>query len=67
MITLTMNNREIKAERDDTILEVARKNNIYIPTLCENEGVAPYGACRLCLGVGQSPCLKDHMSQPGNR
>jgi len=32
-----------------TILHAARENNIYIPTLCENEAVAPYGACRLCL------------------
>lgn len=31
------------------ILQVARENNIYIPTLCEHEAVASYGACRLCL------------------
>ena len=31
------------------MLEVARDNNIYIPTLCHHEAVAPYGACRLCM------------------
>jgi NADH dehydrogenase/NADH:ubiquinone oxidoreductase subunit G len=49
MITLTINGREIKAEEGTTLLQAARDNNIYIPTLCENEAVAPYGACRLCL------------------
>ena len=31
------------------LLRVAQDNLIYIPTLCDNEAVVPYGACRLCL------------------
>ncbi|MCK4273577.1 MAG: (2Fe-2S)-binding protein, partial [Dehalococcoidales bacterium] len=49
MVKLTINGRKITAEEGTTILYAARDNNIYIPTLCENEAVAPYGACRLCL------------------
>ena len=49
MVKLTINGREIKAEEGTTLLYAARENNIYIPTLCSNEAVAPYGACRLCL------------------
>jgi bidirectional [NiFe] hydrogenase diaphorase subunit len=49
MVTLNINGREIEAEEGMTVLHAARENNIYIPTLCENEAVAPYGACRLCL------------------
>jgi bidirectional [NiFe] hydrogenase diaphorase subunit len=49
MVNLTINGRKIKAEEGTTILYAARDNNIHIPTLCENEAVAPYGACRLCL------------------
>ena len=49
MVTLTINGREIKAEEGTTILNAARESNIYIPSLCDNEAVAPYGACRLCL------------------
>ena len=49
MVTLTINGRQIKAEEGTTILYTARENNIYIPSLCENEAIAPYGACRLCL------------------
>lgn len=49
MVTLTIDNREIQAEEGMMVLDVARDNNIYIPALCTNEAVAPYGACRLCL------------------
>ena len=49
MVTLTIDGREIQAEEGAMILDVARNNNIYIPSLCENEAVASYGACRLCL------------------
>ncbi|MBN1161474.1 MAG: (2Fe-2S)-binding protein [Dehalococcoidales bacterium] len=49
MVNITINGRKIKAEEGKTILDAARKSNIYIPTLCSNEEVAPYGACRLCL------------------
>jgi NADH dehydrogenase/NADH:ubiquinone oxidoreductase subunit G len=49
MVTLTIDGRKLQAEAGKTILEVAQDNNIYIPTLCFNEAVKPYGACRLCL------------------
>jgi NADH dehydrogenase/NADH:ubiquinone oxidoreductase subunit G len=49
MAKITINGRNITAPEGATILEAARQNNIEIPTLCENEAVAPYGACRLCL------------------
>jgi len=49
MVTLTIDGRQLQAEAGTTILEAARDNNIYIPTLCFNEAVKPYGACRLCL------------------
>lgn len=49
MVTLTIDGREVEAEKGATILEVARGNNIYIPSLCYHEELAAYGACRLCL------------------
>ena len=49
MVTLTIDGREVQAEEGVTVLEAARENNIYIPSLCYHEEVAPYGACRLCL------------------
>jgi len=49
LVTLTIDGREFQAEEGRTILEIARDNGIEIPALCYNEGVDPYGACRLCL------------------
>ena len=49
MVTLTIDGQQLQAEQGVTILDVARDNNIYIPSLCSHEEVTPYGACRLCL------------------
>ena len=49
MVNLTINGRKITAAEGTTVLCAARDANIYIPTLCDAEAVAPYGACRLCL------------------
>jgi formate dehydrogenase (NADP+) alpha subunit len=32
-----------------TILDVARRQGIYIPTLCDHPRLAPHTACRLCI------------------
>jgi bidirectional [NiFe] hydrogenase diaphorase subunit len=49
MVNININGRQLKAQDGQTVLEAARAHNIQIPTLCENEATAPYGACRLCL------------------
>ena len=49
VLTLKINDLEISGGEDETILEVARENNIAIPTLCQLEGLSNVGACRLCL------------------
>ncbi len=49
IITLVINGKPVGASGDETILDVALQNNIFIPTLCFLEGLVPYGACRLCL------------------
>jgi len=49
VLTLTINGQEVSGRDDETILEVARENNIPIPTLCQLNGLSNIGACRLCL------------------
>ena len=49
MVKFTIDGREVQAEEGKVILEVARENHIYIPSLCYHEEVAAYGACRLCM------------------
>jgi bidirectional [NiFe] hydrogenase diaphorase subunit len=47
--TLIIDEQEVSARRGQTILEVARENDIEIPTLCHLDGLGDVGACRLCL------------------
>jgi bidirectional [NiFe] hydrogenase diaphorase subunit len=49
VVTLTIDDREVGASTNQTILEVARENGIAIPTLCNLQGLHPVGACRMCL------------------
>jgi len=46
---LIINGKEVTAETGDTILSVALRNKIYIPNLCADKRLRPYGGCRLCL------------------
>jgi bidirectional [NiFe] hydrogenase diaphorase subunit len=47
--TLTIDGKDVGAREDETILEVARENGVWIPTLCQLDGLSNVGACRLCL------------------
>ncbi|MEM3042234.1 MAG: FAD-dependent oxidoreductase [Thermoplasmata archaeon] len=44
-----LDGREVEAEEGEKILDVARRENIDIPTLCHHPALEPYGACRLCV------------------
>lgn len=48
-VNLTIDGRTVEAPAGTTILEAALGANIYIPNLCHNPELKPYGACRLCL------------------
>ncbi|MGB0054445.1 MAG: 2Fe-2S iron-sulfur cluster-binding protein, partial [Terracidiphilus sp.] len=47
--TLVIDEQEVSARAGQTILEVARENEIDIPTLCHLDGLSDVGACRMCL------------------
>ena len=48
-IKLMIDGRECTGRSDETILAIAERNGIDIPTLCHNEHVRHYGACGICL------------------
>jgi len=48
-ITLTIDGGQYSAREGETVLDVARREGIDIPALCHEEGMAAWGACRLCL------------------
>ncbi len=37
-----------EADKGQYIVDAARDNGIYIPTLCNIKGVTPKGSCRIC-------------------
>jgi predicted molibdopterin-dependent oxidoreductase YjgC len=46
---LVMDGRELAFEAGETVLQVARRAGIEIPTLCDDPRLEPAGACRMCL------------------
>jgi formate dehydrogenase alpha subunit len=48
-ITITIDGQKFEVEGQKTVLEVAKDNDIAIPSLCDHPGLKPFGGCRLCL------------------
>ncbi len=48
-VTITIDGVEVKARRDQTVLEAAIEAGIYIPYLCYHPGMKPFAACRMCV------------------
>ena len=46
---LNIDGKEVFGIPGQTILEVARENDIFIPTLCYDERTKIYGSCGLCM------------------
>jgi formate dehydrogenase (NADP+) alpha subunit len=48
-VNIKIDGLEIKAEKGQTVLQAALEKDIYIPNLCYNPDLKPFGACRLCM------------------
>uniref|UniRef100_A0A7C4U6U9 4Fe-4S dicluster domain-containing protein n=1 Tax=candidate division WOR-3 bacterium TaxID=2052148 RepID=A0A7C4U6U9_UNCW3 len=49
MNELIIDGKVLKPQPEKTILEVAKENGIYIPTLCYSSYLSIYGSCRVCI------------------
>ncbi|NLX18743.1 MAG: bidirectional hydrogenase complex protein HoxU [Desulfobulbus sp.] len=49
ILTLTIDGKEVSGLAGETILQVARENGFFIPTLCWLDGLTSAGSCRLCM------------------
>lgn len=49
MLKLTVNGIEIEAQDGEMILSALTRQGIEVPTLCAVKGLAPSGACRVCV------------------
>ena len=47
-IKFTIDGKECKGRPGQTIVEAANENGVYIPVLCNFEGLKPAGSCRVC-------------------
>ena len=48
IINFKIDGKDVTATRGETILQVARKNDIYIPTMCYISKTTPCASCRIC-------------------
>lgn len=49
VVTLQIDERDVSARDDQSIIQVARENRVSIPGLCYLTGLSTWGGCRLCL------------------
>jgi len=49
MITLTVDDKQVKAQAGETVLQAALRAGVYIPNLCYHPDIPPMAACRLCV------------------
>jgi len=61
MIKLTIDGRECESVEGSTILEVARANDMKIPTLCYHPALKASGACKLCTVDVEEPGRRKRM------
>lgn len=47
-IRMKVDGKEILAKEGQSVVQAARENHIFIPTLCDFKSLAPAGTCRLC-------------------
>ena len=47
-INFTIDGKKCQSEKGKYLVDAARENRIYIPTLCNYEGLKPKGSCRIC-------------------
>lgn len=49
MATVTIDGITVEVETGATILDAARKADVWIPTLCHNPSISPPANCRICM------------------
>ena len=55
MATITVDGRAFDAPAGAPLVEVMKKNGVYISNLCYIDGLKPYAGCRSCLVDIQGP------------
>lgn len=48
-VPITVNGEQLETSAGTSLLEILRGLGIFVPTLCHDDRLTPYGGCRLCL------------------
>lgn len=60
-IAVTINGKEIVADKGELVIDAAERNGIYIPRFCYHPRMKPVGMCRMCIveiDTGRGPALQ---------
>ncbi|MFC1920482.1 formate dehydrogenase subunit alpha [Chloroflexota bacterium] len=49
IVNITISGEKVEVPKGTTVLEAAQEAGVYIPTLCHDPDLKPYGACRFCV------------------
>jgi predicted molibdopterin-dependent oxidoreductase YjgC len=56
MVTFTLDGQTVSAPEGELLVHAAARHGVFIPTLCHDDKLEPYGGCRMCVvGVEGSP------------
>ncbi|MDP8988507.1 MAG: NADH-quinone oxidoreductase subunit NuoG [Acidobacteriota bacterium] len=65
LVKLTIDGKEIQAEKGKLLIEVARQNGIEVPAFCYHEDYTLQAACRMCLvEIEKTPKLQVGCTTP---
>src|SRR5207302_4506054 len=49
VIEFTLDGRRVEAPEGELLVHAAARHGVFIPTLCHDEKLDPYGGCRMCV------------------
>jgi predicted molibdopterin-dependent oxidoreductase YjgC len=56
LVTFTLDGRQADAHEGELLVHACARNGVFIPTLCHDDKLDPYGGCRMCVvGVEGAP------------
>ncbi|MCX7620579.1 MAG: NADH-quinone oxidoreductase subunit NuoG [Acidimicrobiales bacterium] len=59
-VPITINGKELVAEKGELIIDAAERHGVYIPRFCYHPRMRPVGMCRMCIcevDTGRGPAL----------
>ncbi len=48
-IKILIDGKQVEADAGERLIDVCRRAHVFVPTLCDNDDLKPYGSCRMCL------------------